>query len=134
MRSLGDMAFLNDYVGIPYKHGGRDWDALDCYGLVKLVYQEEYGIVLRDWATDAMDLREKSEAIASILCTGEWQEVEEPEDGDFVVCRRLRAAHHIGLFFGGGVLHAVQGTGVIYQTLGRFQANFTQVTFGKWTP
>ena len=134
MRSLGDLAWINDYVGIPYKHGGRDWEGLDCYGLVKLVYQEEYGIVLRDWATEAMEMRGKMDAISSVLFSGEWEEVEEPDDGCFAVCKRLRAAHHLGLYYGGGVLHAVEGTGVIYQPMGRFMANFNKVTFGRWTP
>ena len=133
MRSLGDLAWINDYIGLPYKHGGRDWEGVDCYGLVKLVYQEEYGITLKDWATEFMSIREKSDTISSVVCGGDWEDVEEPEDGDFVVCKRHKASHHIGIYFGGGVLHACS-SGVVYQTLGRFKANYTNVSFGKWTP
>jgi len=134
MRSLGDLAWINDYIGIPYVFGGRDWHGLDCYGLVKLIYQEEYGITLRDWATDQMELKDKAKAIESVVCSGEWEDIESPMDGDFVICHRQRAAYHIGLYYGGGVIHASDGIGVIYQPLGRFSENYVKVTFGKWTP
>lgn len=36
------------YLQIPYQHLGRDTSGVDCYGLVKLFYQQEFGIVLED--------------------------------------------------------------------------------------
>jgi cell wall-associated NlpC family hydrolase len=35
-----EKTIINKYLGIPFKHRGRSMDALDCYGLVKNVYQD----------------------------------------------------------------------------------------------
>jgi murein DD-endopeptidase len=37
------------FLGIPYKHLGRDWKGLDCYGLLKLYAKVILGIELKDW-------------------------------------------------------------------------------------
>ncbi len=134
MRSVGDLVWLNDYIGIPYELGGRSWDGLDCYGLVKLVYREEFGIALPDWLTDKMDLSEKASTIENIVCSGAFRPTETPDDGDFAVCYRHRAAHHLGLYFGGGILHAQNGAGVIYEMRSHFERQFVRIKYGTWLP
>lgn len=53
------MIDVEDYEGIPYKHRGRTRNGADCWGLIRIVYAEEYGIDLKDasydedfWETD----------------------------------------------------------------------------------
>ena len=117
MRSLGDLGWINEYIGIPYVSGGRTPDGLDCY-----------------WLTDEMNLREKNKAISAAVTSGEFTEIETPIDGCFCVCSRTKTSHHLGIHYGGGVLHALDGFGVIYEPLPRFQARFVSVTFGEWQP
>ena len=50
MRTLGDLCWLNTYIGIPYVFGGRDHKGVDCYGLIKLLFTEQYDEALPDWA------------------------------------------------------------------------------------
>ena len=37
------------YIGLPFKHHGRDRDGLDCWGLPMLYYREMLGVELQDW-------------------------------------------------------------------------------------
>lgn len=37
------------YLGIPYLHGGRDRNGLDCYGLVLMFYAQNHGVDLPDY-------------------------------------------------------------------------------------
>lgn len=46
------MMDLDQYVGLPWKLGGRDSRGLDCFGLVRLVLAEQAGILLPDWLDD----------------------------------------------------------------------------------
>ena len=45
-------AWARRYVGTPHRWHGRDRDGLDCYGLVMLVYEEQYGIRLPDFMAE----------------------------------------------------------------------------------
>jgi cell wall-associated NlpC family hydrolase len=132
MRTIGDSSWLNDYIGIPYKFGGREMDGCDCYGLAKLVYKNEYGIHLPDWHLDQIDLRGRDKVIEEVVTSGRFEATEDPEDGDFVVCYRTRAAYHIGLYFSRGVLHAAEGIGAIYTPVSRFERDYVRVVYGVW--
>jgi len=134
MRTLGDMCWLNEYIGIKYVFGGRDRRGVDCYGLCKLVYDEQYSEELPDWVTDVLDLKIRSEEFAKAISSGEFTQKEEPEDSNFVVCYRTRAAHHMGLYYAGGVLHCIEPLGVVYEPLPRFRQRFNKLVFGEWHP
>ena len=134
MRDIGDLNWLNDYVGLPYKFGGRDYDGVDCYGLTKLIYAEEYGVELPDWLGSRIDLKGRADEIAGIVTSGDFVATEDPQDGDFAVCHRTKAAFHIGLFYGGGIIHAADGIGAIYVQKDRFEMDYVKVVYGAWTP
>lgn len=40
---------FSKYIDIPFKLKGRDFDGVDCYGLICLVFKEELGITLSDF-------------------------------------------------------------------------------------
>ena len=134
MRTLGDMAWINQYIGIPYEPGGRSKDGVDCYGLVKLVYCDQYGELLPDWATQDMSLKVMGKEISGVVDGGDFEYRDAPMDGDFVICYRTRSAHHIGLYYAGSVLHCIDGIGAVFEPLSRFKRNYTKVVYGEWNP
>jgi cell wall-associated NlpC family hydrolase len=134
MRSVGDYGWLNRFIGRKYVYGGRSIDGMDCYGLLVIIFKERYSIDLPDWLVDEIDLKGRSNQISDVVCSGKWTEMEEPADGDIAVCSRTKLAHHIGLFFGGGIIHASEGLGVVYQPRAQFEANYVKVVYGEWQP
>ena len=41
---------FSKYIGLPYKNKGRDFNGVDCYGLVYLIYKEEKNLKLLDFS------------------------------------------------------------------------------------
>jgi len=92
-RAAGAFPLINPYwydkyVGVPFVDGGRTIEGLDCYGLFRLIYQEQLGIDLPTYGeTSALDLRAVAREI-SAGCDGEkWAVVEVPSAFDGVVMR-----------------------------------------------
>lgn len=87
------------YIGLPWADGGRGPQAYDCYGLIRLVYRQEYGIELPSLTEAYASALERRE-VAALL--GEdrplWAEtVGEPAEGDVVVLRVNGEPAHLGL-------------------------------------
>ena len=66
------------YLGIPYKHGGSDSDGINCYGLGKLFYFQEFGIELFDYRYDE-NWDKKGFNYIQEKYRSQWQKIEKPE-------------------------------------------------------
>jgi sulfur carrier protein ThiS len=85
------------YVGIPYAEKGRDITGLDCYGLVRLIYKNEYKIDLPSFTSeyDADDNNRIQELLAQYK--EGWESVDSPSVGDIVLFRIMGIESHVGL-------------------------------------
>lgn len=108
---------MNDYVGLPFLEKGRDRDGLDCWGLVRLVYLEKYGIELPAYTECYKNTKDKT--IGGVIDENlalEWQEVSEPAQGDIIVLRILGQPFHVGLVIDGQrMLHCERGVGSVIE-------------------
>lgn len=109
-RGIGSLNFVNDYIGVPYKVGGRSMFGADCYGLTMLFYAQELQILLPDFLDDDMEycawLKSNTywEGLANNVT---YEVVDKPVD--FCLVRTVRndsTADHIGVYLGGMVLSA----------------------------
>jgi len=114
--------WASKYIGIPYCLGGRELlGGLDCYGLVRLVYQQERSIVLPDLpgVTENTVLAICREIVAH--SQGLWNEVADPVDGCVVAMSLREALHHVGVWAatdGGKIVHAYRyANQVVAETL-----------------
>lgn len=116
--------WVADYVGLPWKVLGRDRDGLDCYGLVRLVLAEKFGLVLpaldggwqndmtpaRLWATEQF----VADAVRAICAHHGWQAVDFTDAeraGDVAQLIVHGRPIHIGLVVGRNwFLHVREGT------------------------
>lgn len=90
--------WANDYVGIPYRLGGRDHDGVDCYGLVYLVLRAR-GLDPPEYmlATDAGTPLKRAKAFNAALLLPTWEKLENGEEGDVVVLSPNRLPTHCGI-------------------------------------
>ncbi|MCK5020951.1 MAG: C40 family peptidase [Candidatus Peribacteraceae bacterium] len=90
-----------DYIGIPYQVRGRNIDhdnGLDCWGLVRLWYRDNFGVDLDSYIAEYQTLKER-ELIASIVEreSVDWIQVIVPVCGDIVLWQVGQHWMHIGV-------------------------------------
>jgi cell wall-associated NlpC family hydrolase len=112
-------------IGKPWQSGHQGPDAFDCWGLLVWVYQQRYGIELPRIAVAEGSVREQVRAFHAHPERAHWQNIEKPEEGDALLLRQSRHPIHVGIWIDAngeaGVLHALQGSGVVFQNLNSLQ-------------
>ena len=105
------------YIGRPWANGASGPESFDCYGLVRAVYAAERGIDLPVICVDAHAPMAVRHAMASQSEYSHWIEIDgAPQDFDVVLMSAARHPHHVGVWVAGGMLHAVEGAGVVHQS------------------
>lgn len=111
--------WVKHYVGIPFISGGRTKTGCDCYGLVRLVLQEQYGIVLPELSddyTDALNIGETSRLFAEQLPVLSADRLPEPEEQAVALITEQGYPCHLGIVAGSGyILHTGAKTGAVCQ-------------------
>lgn len=95
-------------------------DSFDCWGFVRFVLLHEYGHNVPPVNVNPDNLRDVLRAFRADLAFQVFDEVKIPQDGDVVLMRQAKNPVHAGLWLdvdGGGVLHCVRGSGVVFQNI-----------------
>lgn len=106
------MIDVNKYMKIPFKSHGRDFDGCDCYGLVRLMLEHDYGKKIPDFwdYSHAHDIKAVADLIMNNKSIVSSKKKDSPDEGDVVVFRHGGVASHIGLYVGNGlVVHMLNG-------------------------
>ena len=101
--------YWSSYVPIPFEENGRGRDGCDCWGLVQLVYRENYGIELPDYRDDyGLEADERT--------LSRWYEVEEHRPGDVVLSTIDGTRLHVGVVVRPGImLNTRRGVGTVIE-------------------
>lgn len=122
-------AWAADYVGLPWRSKGRARDGLDCWGLVRLVELERFGVELPlldevGWESGDHKLTAEAEhkrRLIAMIAAEEarrWREVTpaEAQPGDVVTFTVLGEPLHVGVVVSPGwMLHIRAGAGSLCQ-------------------
>lgn len=111
--------WANDYVGIPFESKGRSKNGADCWGLVRLVYEDELGIELPDFGElyrSPASYSDIGRGIQSDLFMDLWRPIEKPESGDLIIIRWANNPAHVGIIASETeMLHTLQATDAVIQ-------------------
>lgn len=97
-------AWAAPYVGLPYRDKGRGPDAWDCWGGVRMVFADVFGLHLPDYGDayrDGDDWASIAATVRAGLADG-WDRVERPEAGDLLVLRIAARPWHCGVMVNEG--------------------------------
>ena len=95
------------HIGLPWAERGRSRQGCDCYGLARIIYQEELGISLPDYLGYASteELGEIAALIDGAKQLPMWLPVTGPAVAfDLAVFRRGRLSTHIGVVVRRGLM------------------------------
>jgi len=111
--------WVSKYIGIPFISNGRDINGCDCYGLVRLVLINEYGIHLPELSNNynnARNIHETESLFKKYMPVLTAEKITEPQEKAVVVITEQGYPCHIGIVAGGGyILHTNEKTDAICQ-------------------
>lgn len=87
----------NNYIGIPFKYKGRTEEGLDCWGLARLIYKNEYNITLPSFSDEYTDSdTTRIEELIAQYKEG-WESTDSPSEGTAVLFKIMGRESHIGI-------------------------------------
>lgn len=105
--------WLGHYIGLPFKEHGRARYGVDCWGLVRLVLDEQFGFHVPSYVGEYSRTTD-SAAISRLIGREalDWRPVHIGDEalGDVIVLRMRGQPMHVGLIAGDGqMLHVERG-------------------------
>lgn len=106
--------WYKDYLKIEFKDRGRGLDGADCWGLIKLIYQDRLGITLP--MLDHYENTEQRAALNKIInteATSNWMGIEKgrEQELDVAVFKIMGIPCHVGVVISKGiVIHSQRGS------------------------
>ena len=121
------MIDVSEYIGTPYKSRGRSLEeGVDCFGLVKIYYENELGLDMGDYWYEHDWWKDGEKEDANIIDKPRREgfvevETDDIREHDALFFRVLsRTVNHIGIYVGNGkFLHAKDGQQVMCEPLDR---------------
>ena len=111
--------WVKKYIGIPFVSNGRTLSGCDCYGLVRLVLRNEYGVDLPELSNDyadALNVKETTKLFAENLPVLAAEKLSCPREMAVAAITERGVIAHIGIVAGGGyILHTGIKTGSVCQ-------------------
>jgi hypothetical protein len=108
----------NKYIGLPYASNGRDESGIDCWGLVRLFYKQEYDIELPSYTEEYSGAYDTRILDMMDIYKNNWAQVQQPEVGSVIVFNILGEPFHVGVYVGEDkFIHARDGMDSVLESV-----------------
>ena len=86
------------YIGLPYLENGRTESGVDCWGLARLYYKDQFNIDLPSYTNEYNGGQDP--AIVSIVNAhiDNWEQLTAPNIGDLCLFNILGEPTHVGIY------------------------------------
>ena len=107
------------YLTIPFKDRGRDHNGVDCFGLVQIIYKQEFKIQLPSYI-EAYENEKDRESICNEINKEKklsgWVETDNPNHGNLIILNLLGRPLHLGVMLDhNSFIHCMKGKGTIIE-------------------
>jgi len=122
------------YIGLPYLENGRTEAGVDCWGLARLYYKDQFNIDLPSY-TDEYD-GGQDPAIISVINShiDNWEELTAPNIGDLCLFNIMGEPTHVGIYVGDNkFLHCRENMDSVVESLNNLKWKNRFVGFYKYT-
>lgn len=121
-------AWTNNYIRIPFILRGRSHEGADCWGIIRLVLEEQFGIVVPSYDEldyeNIKDTRKRWKILSEVILKGRddtkngWLQIipgtEKP--GDILLIRQSGHYVHVGIVvIPNMMLHSEEGVGCVVE-------------------
>lgn len=116
---MNEEKIIQDCLGVPFRHGGRDPKGWDCWGMVKWVYQTNKGATLFDLDNYTPEWKAEGKNLLIENYHKDWQKVSDPKPLDVILFRmRNGLVSHCGILLSHNrCLHCLSVAGTIISNL-----------------
>lgn len=123
------------YIGLRYLDNGRTESGVDCWGLARLFYKQEYDIDLPSYSEEYSGGTDARILQVVELYRDNWEESTQPEAGDLCLFNMLGEPMHVGVYVGNNkFLHSRSGSDSVIESLSNLKWKNRFVAFYKYAP
>ncbi len=109
------MSVFSSYIGLPYEDKGRIREGIDCWGLVRLIYQEQLKIELPSYSENyvsSVDRQSVNKLVEEASIP--WLEISKGKERQFdvLLIKHVGFSRHVGIVISpsrGLMIHIVSG-------------------------
>ena len=123
------------YIGLQYLDNGRTKDGVDCWGLARLFYKDEFDIDLPSYSQDYIGGTDPHIKEAIALYKNNWEQNTAPNLGDLCLFNILGEPMHVGIFIGDNkFLHCRRGSDSVIESLNNIKWKNRFLGFYNYAP
>lgn len=122
------------YIGLPYLENGRTEAGVDCWGLARLFYKDQFNIDLPSYTTEYDGGQDP--AIISVINAhiDNWEQLNAPSIGDLCLFNIMGEPTHVGIYVGDNkFLHSRENMDSVVESLNNIKWKNRFQGFYKYT-